>query len=240
MLLGIVAALVLAGCMGMGGDDGEHAHDEGELHEVEHATESYKDVQAAKEDGYTKFSVFVPGMGFHYLTDSAINADATSALDRSLDRKDPEILVYTGGGNESLELAAVEYAVPVQEGESAPPQQAVDLFSEANASDWHVHPSHHELGLPHNWTVHAECHYEGGAGVFLAENPQGDFVRMTPKGKAGNWSGDVAPDQCPDQLGGKSLPPLNLVHGKWWTLHAWVWKENPKGVFHPTNPDVSR
>jgi hypothetical protein len=26
------------------------------------------------------------------------------------------------------------------------------------------------------------------------------------------------------------------VHG--WTLHAWIWVDNPKGVFHPTNPDV--
>lgn len=23
-----------------------------------------------------------------------------------------------------------------------------------------------------------------------------------------------------------------------WTLHAWVWKENPQGVFHPTNRRV--
>jgi hypothetical protein len=23
-----------------------------------------------------------------------------------------------------------------------------------------------------------------------------------------------------------------------WTLHAWVWKDNPDGVFNPTNPDV--
>lgn len=23
-----------------------------------------------------------------------------------------------------------------------------------------------------------------------------------------------------------------------WTLHAWVWKENPAGTFYPTNPNV--
>lgn len=23
-----------------------------------------------------------------------------------------------------------------------------------------------------------------------------------------------------------------------WTLHAWVWKENPAGIFYPTNPNV--
>ena len=29
----------------------------------------------------------------------------------------------------------------------------------------------------------------------------------------------------------------NTVFGLW-TLHAWVWKDNPDGVFNPTNPDV--
>jgi hypothetical protein len=24
-----------------------------------------------------------------------------------------------------------------------------------------------------------------------------------------------------------------------WELHAWVWKGNPEGVLHPTNPTVS-
>jgi hypothetical protein len=23
-----------------------------------------------------------------------------------------------------------------------------------------------------------------------------------------------------------------------WTLHAWVWKDNPDGVFNPTNSQV--
>jgi len=23
-----------------------------------------------------------------------------------------------------------------------------------------------------------------------------------------------------------------------WTLHAWIWKDNPDGIFNPTNPDV--
>jgi hypothetical protein len=23
-----------------------------------------------------------------------------------------------------------------------------------------------------------------------------------------------------------------------WTLHAWVWKDNPAGIFYPTNPNV--
>jgi hypothetical protein len=31
---------------------------------------------------------------------------------------------------------------------------------------------------------------------------------------------------------------FNTLNTGWWTLHAWVWKYNPSGVFHPTNPLV--
>ena len=31
---------------------------------------------------------------------------------------------------------------------------------------------------------------------------------------------------------------FNTLNTGWWTLHAWVWKFNPKGVFNPTNPLV--
>lgn len=31
---------------------------------------------------------------------------------------------------------------------------------------------------------------------------------------------------------------FNTLNTGWWTLHAWVWKFNPDGVFKPMNPDV--
>jgi hypothetical protein len=31
---------------------------------------------------------------------------------------------------------------------------------------------------------------------------------------------------------------FNTLNTGWWTLHAWVWKFNPSGVFNPTNPSV--
>ena len=31
---------------------------------------------------------------------------------------------------------------------------------------------------------------------------------------------------------------FNTLNTGWWTLHAWVWKNNPDGVFKPMNPDV--
>ena len=31
---------------------------------------------------------------------------------------------------------------------------------------------------------------------------------------------------------------FNTLDTGWWTLHAWVWKDNPDGVFEPMNPLV--
>lgn len=216
------------------------------LNAVRNTTEEYKTLSTATADGYRLFSPFVPNMGFHYLHESAINEDGTSGLDRRLNRTKPEILVYADTELEipqqfdphDEDFAAVEYAIPKKAGETEPPQSALALFNNADAHDWHVHPSAHELGLGDDWTVHGECHYESGTGVLLAENPSGSFVRLalTPSGpeSRGDWNGNIAPGQCPP-LSGESLL---IVHGKWWTLHGWIWLDNPEGVFHATHPDV--
>lgn len=237
--IAVVVAL-LAGAVSVVAGGTRDAQTNQQLAEVREATSSYHDLEEAQADGYVQFSVHVPGMGLHYLQDSAFAADGTSTLDRSVDREEPEILLYVDQDDEEgKRLVAVEYALPVADGETSPPQQAVDLFDEPDAHAWHPHPSRHELGLGSGWTVHAECHYEGGLGVFLAEEPDGDFVQLTPKGQVGTWNGTVAPDQCPTDIDGERLPPLLVVHEKWWTLHAWTWMDNPDGVFHPTNPRVS-
>ena len=212
-----------------------------ELAVVRRATARYQDVRKAVADGFVQFSPHVPGMGIHYLDDSAIGMNGSSALDHSLDPSNPEILVYVDDAPRSPQrrLVAAEYAVP-KEGD-APPSEAVNLFSGADAGDWHVHPSVHELPLSDDWTVHGECHYRGGIGVFLAENPEGDFVLWTPPtGPFGSWSGTVEPGECPSAIGEQPLPELLIAHGKWWTLHAWVWYDIPEGVFHATNPRVTR
>lgn len=238
-VLAVVGVLLVAGCTGgTGGTD--EAETNQQLVEAREATASYQALDKAKDDGYVKFSLPVPGMGIHYLHESAISSDATLAMDRSLDRTDPEILVYQPEGQQesNARLVSVEYAVPVADGETSPPPQAVGLFDEADAEDWHPHPSRHELRLGDGWTIHAECHYEGGPGVWMGERPDGEFVLLTPEGQVGTWNGSVVPDQCPTEIDGEPLPPLLIVHEKLWTLHAWVWLDNPEGVFHPTNPQV--
>lgn len=210
-----------------------------ELARVRRATARYHDVRTAVADGYVQFSPHVPNMGIHYLDDAAIGMSGASELDQTLDPLAPEILVYVEDADASPQrrLVAAEYAIP-KDGET-PPDQAVGLFAGADAGDWHVHPSTQELPLSDEWTVHGECHYRGGIGVFLAENPEGEFVLWTPPtGAVGSWSGTVSPDQCPEALGDQPLPELLIGHGKWWTLHAWIWAPNPEGVFHHTNPRI--
>jgi hypothetical protein len=43
--------------------------------------------------------------------------------------------------------------------------------------------------------------------------------------------------ETPASLFGQDFDPPNGV--PFHSLHAWIWKDNPSGVFHPTNPRVS-
>ena len=47
------------------------------------------------------------------------------------------------------------------------------------------------------------------------------------------------PDIAPEGFTGHDDEwDFNTLNTGWWTLHAWVWKNNPDGVFKPMNPDV--
>ncbi|MDX1585987.1 MAG: hypothetical protein R3222_04550 [Balneolaceae bacterium] len=209
------------------------------LAKVRSANAMYQDVRKAVADGYAQFSIHVPNMGIHYVHDSAIGENGSSVLDNKLDPLNPEVLVYVEDNANSSQrrLVAAEYAIPKETED--PPANAMELFPGLGEDAWHVHPSTHGLPLSDNWTIHGECHYQGGLGVFLAENPDDKFVFWTPPtGAFGSWSGTIDPLECPKTLGGTELPPLLIAHGKWWTLHTWAWYPNPEGVFHATNPRV--
>lgn len=125
-----------------------------QLTETRIATARYKDINNAILDGYEDISVIVPNMGYHYMN--------SGILDSLFEADKPEMLVYNKLEDESLELVAVEYAVPLDYSPNMPPTG----FS----------------------------------------------------GTADFWFRDTV---------------FNL-----WTLHAWIWKFNPSGVFNPTNPNV--
>jgi hypothetical protein len=47
------------------------------------------------------------------------------------------------------------------------------------------------------------------------------------------------PDIAPEGFTGNADEwDFNTLNTGWWTLHAWIWKANPDGVFKPMNPDV--
>ena len=47
------------------------------------------------------------------------------------------------------------------------------------------------------------------------------------------------PDVAPEGFtGNDDMWNFNTLNTGWWTLHAWIWKNNPDGVFMPMNPDV--
>lgn len=124
-----------------------------ELQQARAATAQYRHIKNAFKDGYQDINVIVPEMGYHYLR--------AQNLDEKFEFRKPEILVYNREEDGTMELVALEYAVPIELSPDAPPE---------------------------------------------------------------GFTGDD------DEWG--------IYQGQLWTLHAWIWKNNPEGVFKPTNPLV--
>jgi hypothetical protein len=101
----------------------------------------------------------------------------------------------------------------------------------------------------------------GGMGVHFLNVPliDGELDPMRPevliyerledgslKLAAAEWFVPLAASPTPPELFGREfdgpmeghqpLMPPGFHH---WDLHVWLWKENPAGMFVPTNPDVT-
>ena len=133
--------------------NGLEPHTSWELQQARAATAKYRNFENAIKDGYADINVVIPEMGYHYLR--------AANLDDKFEFRKPEILVYNMSEDGSMQLVALEYAVPISLSPGAP-----------------------------------------------------------PSGFTGN-----------DDTWG-------IYQGQLWTLHAWVWKFNPEGVFNATNPSV--
>lgn len=170
------------------------ATEEDDLAAAREATEAYRDVTVAAEDGYALPSgvpleeciVSTDGtgaMGFHH-----INGDLVG--DAMLDPATPEALVYEPGANGRLELAALEYVVFAEAWDAendAPPvlfEQELMLTHEPNRYE-----------LPAFYALHV---------WMWKNNPSGLYAMFNP---------DVTcPDAVPDTAVGRpmdeALPPL--------------------------------
>lgn len=109
-----------------------------QLNTVRAATRKYRDVQTARDDGYTKVSPYVPGMGIHFENVDLIASDENEAPDLEA----PAVVLYVPNGSyrpapfsphdperdDDLNLAAAEF---VHDGT---PGAAADYFDDENAT----------------------------------------------------------------------------------------------------------
>lgn len=123
-----------------------------ELQQARAATARYRDTLNAVKDGYTNINVIVENMGTHFMK--------MAHVDDVFDYRKPEILVYNKMEDGSMQLVAVEYAVPI----SLSPDKAPEGFTGLND----VWDKNTGFGL---WLLHAWVWYPNPLGVFHATNP---------------------------------------------------------------------
>ncbi|USZ73491.1 hypothetical protein [Natronosalvus halobius] len=176
--LGLSGAALLGSTASVSAQSNELAQ---ELNEVRSATQVYRDVATAREDGYaTEVSPYVPNMGFHFVNPALVAADASTPVSLS----EPPILVYYTTGNYSpgpgavhdpdrdaeLRLGAVEFA----HGETG---VAGNIFSDETASRTLKVPEEAGWGpIPGTplSALHVWVHRGNPAGVFNPTNPRVD------------------------------------------------------------------
>lgn len=127
-----------------------------ELQQARAATARYRDIKNAVKDGYVDIDVVRQNMGYHFLK--------MDNLDATFDFKKPEILVYNKMENGSMQLVAVEYAVPIP----LSPNDAPAGFT----GDSDVWKYDTDFNL---WLLHAWVWYHNPAGVF---NPTNELVHL--------------------------------------------------------------
>lgn len=123
-----------------------------ELKTARSATEKYRTLDAAIADGYKDISVVQQNMGFHMMK--------AGLLDTVFNPATPELLVYNKQHDGSIQLVAVEYAVPIP----LMPNKAPEGFT--GTSDAWSYSTVFNLWLLHSWV--------------WEYNPQGIFNPTNP------------------------------------------------------------
>ena len=127
---------------------------EQELARARSATAKYHDVAQAEADGYVNFDLYVTGEGYHYIK--------FSLLDANFDPEQPEMLLYSPvPGEDRLELAGVEYLVPIALSPDAPAGFTGDADQWRNDAEG--------FGL---WELNAWIWLHNPEGMFAHDNPR--------------------------------------------------------------------
>jgi hypothetical protein len=142
---------------------------------VRDSTERYKDVNAAKADGYALQFGCVTGddsgaMGMHYVNGTLVGAGV-------LDATRPQIVIYEPRADGTLKLIGADYLVLADDWNakhSAPPELMGQLF--------HLFPSPNRFGLPAFYTLHVWA---------WKDNPKGAFVNWHPNVSCETFGGET-------------------------------------------------
>ncbi|MFB6193541.1 MAG: hypothetical protein ABEI75_00625 [Halobaculum sp.] len=218
----------LAGCAGRLGSGTENTL-ESQLASVRSETEQYADPTAALEAGFKLTGPVAPGQGWHFVNPKRVETAAKEGLDRS----SPQVLTY----DREMNLVAVEWAVPTGAVDDQP-----DLFDDGDASateTWHTHESFTHVLATGDGT--ATPPPELGFDTMATNDNWAAFrppnTELSPGDEIALKWGVESPDA--DEGGETRVVDLAQTHPPLMTLHVWVHSDNPKGVFHPTHPDVA-
>jgi len=173
---------------------GEHTHGEPgpvtpaqrvvlrrQLADAKAATAKYRDIDAAKADGYFQVTQFIPGLGLH-LANLGIPTN-------TFDPARPQILLYQPDAKGNMQLVGVAYQ-----------------FLHTNDT-----PPVGFAGGSDVWHYHTDLCFQKGGSVTIAT----------------------------DDAACKAVGGLAFQKQTSWLLHAWIWKQNPDGVFTEVNLKVT-
>ncbi|MCH8894226.1 MAG: hypothetical protein IIB32_12070 [Chloroflexi bacterium] len=152
----------------------------GQLDTVRQATEKYRDVEVALDDGYLISLQQTPNMGAHF-----VNLDRK--WDGVFNPAEPEFLLYIQDEAEEWELVGTGFLLPTLLAGEDHPEAFVGPLD-----NWHVHYSLCRGGRNEGSATAEECLESGG-----------------------NWAASVG-----------------------WMIHAYVWVDNPLGVFGMWNSNI--
>jgi len=162
-----------------------------QLEKARHATEKYRDVQAAEADGFRAIGPDVPGMGIHYVHIAGGHQSQQGSNSSGFDIEHPDILLYEKDSSSAngYALVGVSYLLTADTDTDGQPKNAP--FPKSLAS-WHRHsdlcvfPDRSVKGnLDESqctaqggrftgltqWMIHAWIWKDSPAGVFSPTNP---------------------------------------------------------------------
>jgi hypothetical protein len=143
---------------------------------VRDATEQYRNVSHAMQDGYGLLFGCVSGgdygaMGLHFVNPARVFDGG------ELDVKSPEIVLYEPQPNGRVRITGVDYLVIAADWDAKHPGQPPQLMGQL----FHLFEAPNRFGLPPFYTLHVWAWKDNPAGTFSNWNPEVSCDAFTPQ-----------------------------------------------------------